>query len=102
MIGDDESLIRIDKSKTAMTESSKDSEAVSQLFEEITQLTPSEKANLISKLLGVPQEAVSISLGNNSVEASTVYQFNMMRSEDMANVLDAIAQNMGQRLTDEG
>ena len=78
---------RFDKIERAddMAESEVDS-----LYDAAKELPVEQRAELVRKLLGSP-EGTTLSFGNSSVGAETVYQINLTSREEMALVLEAIA-----------
>ena len=63
---------------------------VDSLYDAAKELPAEQRAELVKKLLG-SQEGTTLSFGNSSVSAETVYQINLTSREEMALVLEAIA-----------
>lgn len=81
-----------------MKESS--NQGVDDVYDTAKKLSLEEQAKLIKRLLGDPK-GTTVSFGNSSVTADTVYQINLMTPEDMALVLEAIADNIRKTASDQ-
>ena len=60
------------------------------LYDAAKELPVEQRAELVRKLLG-NSEGTTLSFGNSSVGAETVYQINLTSREEMALVIEAIA-----------
>ena len=77
---------------------------INQLYESIQELSSDQKAKLLSKVLGVTDEAISFHLGSNnnhSVDAENVYQFNVIGADSMTGILEAIVSKIDGYLPDK-
>lgn len=99
MIGDEhkEGLIRVEEN-LAVGKASGENEAISRILKEISQLSPDQRATLLSQVLN---RSGSISIGINNVDAAGVYQFNLVDPGSVAGVLEAVAIRISDTLKED-